>query len=72
MLYDFIPSTQVLPRAPPGPFQKTVLSNWLSIYEAAQELLVQCFTGPPQFGYVTLRKWYPNPIPHILLHLVLR
>ena len=72
MLDDFHPSTSVLPHAPRGPFQSTVLYDWNNVYEAALSLYNLCFTGTPLFGYVTLRKWYPNPVPHISLHLVLR
>ena len=63
ILDDFRPrAAAILPGAPPGPFQRTVISNWFDVYEAAHSLLLDCFTAIPYFGYVTLRKWYPDPV----------
>ena len=71
MLADFQPSASVLPSDPRGPFQSSVVYDWQNVYEAALSLYLLCFTGTARFGYVELRKWYPNPIPHTLLHVVL-
>ena len=57
MLHDFRPSAEVLPRGPNGPFQKTIVSDWLQVYHAAWSVLVGCFSSGPHLGYVTLRKW---------------
>ena len=56
MLDDFRPSAMVLPGGPSGPFQKTIASNWLSVYEAARSVLFACFSADPYLGYATLRK----------------
>lgn len=57
MLDDFRPSAMVLPGGLSGPFQTTIASDWLSVYEAARSVLFGCFSAGPYLGYVTLRKW---------------
>ena len=61
MLSDFFPDTNVLPESPEGPYQRTITSDWLQVYQAARDLLQGCFSAGPSFGYVTLREWDPYP-----------
>ena len=56
MLYDFRPSATVLPGGLSGPYQRTIASDWLSVYEAALSVLFACFSPDPYLGYATLRK----------------